>query len=119
MKKSLRFIPSLFWSIAIFACIQGFRGGATRRGGRRRLQASPRGRLPPPVVSQVIAGHQLDGSELFVECHLDAVGNDFVRVAADFLEQYHAAVLAVHFQFVVYPEVVGREDGIEEVVAVA
>ena len=29
-------------------CIWGFRGGAHRRGGRQRLQALPRGRLPPP-----------------------------------------------------------------------
>lgn len=96
----------------------GTEAGMTNEGCGR-AGAAARGRLPPPVVSQVVAGHQLDGSEFFVECHPDAVGNDFVRVAAGFLEQYHAAVLAVHFQFIVYPEVVGREDGIEEVVAVA
>lgn len=37
----------------------------------------------------------------------------------DFLEQYHAAVFAVHVERVIKPEVVGREHGIEEVVAVA
>ena len=87
----------------------GFRGGATRRGGRRRLWASPRGRLPP--LGSFLQEH---GHVAFVVCVVEGLGvagaQRGIRVGV-VLEEEHPAVQAYHVELVVDVDAVGPEGG--------